>query len=103
SASATGAARADPRRATTREGTLIYFCDRFGVHPCRKDVPIAFEAAWGVDGAVCVARPRIPENVSLEQLAERHPRLKPRLGGAACSQAGALPDPAALLFNRSQE
>ena len=90
-------------RATTREGTLIYFCDRFGVHPCRKDAPIAFEAAWGVDGAVCVARPRIPENVSLEQLAERHPRLKTRLGVAACSQDGALHDPAALLFNRSQE
>ena len=34
-------------RATTREGMLVYWCDRFGVHPCGEDVPIPFEAAWG--------------------------------------------------------
>ena len=47
--------------ATTRAGTLIYWCDRFSVHPCGKAAAAAFEAAWGRDGATCVARPRIPE------------------------------------------
>lgn len=88
-------------RATTREGTLIYWCDRFGVHPCGEDTPAAFEAAWGREGAICVARPRIAENVSLEQLAERYPRLKPHLGPTACTEDGAMREPAALLFNSS--
>ena len=26
---------------------------------------MAFEAAWGPDGALCVARTRVPENVTL--------------------------------------
>jgi hypothetical protein len=87
--------------ATTREGMIIYWCDRFGLDYCREDAPFAFEAAWGRDGAVCVARPRIPENVSLEELAERYPRLKSHLGPAACNVDSAMRDPAALLFNRS--
>jgi hypothetical protein len=74
----------------------------FGIHACEKDAPMAFEAGWGRDGATCVARPRIPENISLDQLAARYPRLAPRLG-PACTEGGARGDPAALLFNRSQE
>ena len=89
--------------ATTRAGTLIHWCDRFGVHPCQEDVPAAFEAAWGRDGATCVARPRIAENVSLEQLAERYPRMKSQLGPAACREDDAMRNPAALLFNHSGE
>jgi ADYC domain len=88
-------------RATTREGMMIYWCDRFGLDPCRKDAPFAFEAAWGRDGAICVARPRVAENISLEQLAERYPRLKPHLGPATCSEDSAIRNPTALLFNRS--
>jgi ADYC domain len=87
--------------ATTREGMLIYWCDRFGIHLCGEDVPGAFEAARGWNGAICVARPRITDNVSLEQLAERYPRLKSHLGPAACSKDGAMRELAALLFNRS--
>ena len=87
-------------RSTTRDGTLIYFCDRFGVRPCSKQAPVPFEAAWGTDGAICVARPRIPENISLKELAARYPRLKPRLGHV-CNQASALRDPDVLLFNHS--
>lgn len=91
-------------QATTQAGTVIYWCDRFGVHPCGADtIPtaFAFEAAWGRDGAVCVAHPRVAENVSLERLAERYPRLKSRLGSKACSEDMAMRDPAALLFNHS--
>jgi ADYC domain len=89
--------------AGTREGTTVHVCDRFGVRPCHQDAPLAFEAAWRADGAVCVARPRVADVVTLEQLAERYPRLKARLGPAACNEERALRDAAALLFNRSQE
>jgi len=88
---------------STRDGTLIFFCDRFGIHACEQGALMAFEAGWGRNGATCVARPRIPGNISLEQLAERYPQLKPRLGGAACTEESAKDDPTALLFNRSQE
>jgi ADYC domain len=86
---------------STRDGTLIFFCDRFGIHACGQGALMGFEAGWGRDGATCVARPRIPGH-TLEQLAERYPQLKPRLG-AGCTEDGARSDPATLLFNRSQE
>jgi hypothetical protein len=63
-------------RPATREGTLIYWCDRFGVYRCGEDPPTPFEAAWGRDGAVCVAP-------------------------ATCSEESAMRDPLALLFNHS--
>ena len=88
---------------TTRDGTMIDLYDRFGIQKADKEVPMAFEAAWGVDGAICVAHPRIPENISLEKLAERYPRLASHLGPATCAEEGAMRDPAALLFNRSDE
>ncbi len=56
-----------------------------------------------MDGAVCVARPRIPSLISLEELARRYPRLAGRLGPAACDEDKARRDPAALLFDRSAE
>ena len=64
---------------------------------------MTFEAAWGVDGAICVAHPRIPENISLEELGVRYPRLKAHLGPAACIEEDAMRDPRALLFNRSSD
>jgi len=88
---------------TAREGTLVHVCDRFGVRPCLKDVPLVFEAAWGANGATCVARPRIADNMSLEELGERYPALRPHLGPAACSQESAPQNPDALLFNRSPQ
>jgi hypothetical protein len=86
---------------TTRDGTRISFCDRFGINGCHGGGPGRFEAAWGPERAICVARPRIAETVSLEQLAPRYPDLAFHLGPAVCSQKIALADPAALLFNRS--
>jgi ADYC domain len=88
---------------STRDGTLIDIHDHFGIQRFDRAVPMAFEAAWGVDGAICVARPRIAENVSLAQLAERYPHLAPRLGPGSCTEDGAMRDPAALLFNRSRQ
>jgi hypothetical protein len=89
-------------RPTTREGTLIDIYDRFGIQTSDKDVAMSFEAAWGVNGAICVAHPRIPENITLEELAERYPRLRSHLGPTACNEESAKADPAALLFNRSK-
>ena len=85
----------------TRQGVSVFFCDRFGIHPCERRSTMPFEAAWGVEGATCVARPRIPGLVSLEQLARDHPRLQNRMGGDACTEDRARRDPATLLLNRS--
>ena len=88
---------------TTRDGTLIDLYDRFGIQKPDRTVPMNFEAAWGVDGAICVAHPRIPENISLEELGERYPHMKAHLGPTACTEESAMHDPRALLFNRSRE
>ena len=90
-------------QATTRDGMMIDLYDRFGIQMPDREASMTFEAGWGVDGAVCVAHPRVPENISLEQLAERYPRLKSQLGSTTCTEDAAMRDPAALLFNRSRE
>jgi hypothetical protein len=87
--------------ANTRDGTPIHICDRFGIRPCRAGAPLAFEAAWGERGATCVARPRIPELLSLDDLGRRFPHLKEALGTTVCTEARTARDPAALLYNRS--
>ena len=89
--------------AHTRDGTLIFFCDRFGINPCEDEDKGAttFEAAWGTEGAICVARTRIPGLASLEGLAENYPRLAPDLGPTACTEERALDNPSALLLNGS--
>ena len=85
----------------TRDGTLIDLYDRLGL---QKDEPapgMRFEAGWGKDGAICVARVRIPEKVTLEELARRCPgRLAGRVG-AACTEEEARRPPATLLLNKS--
>jgi len=85
----------------TRDGTVIDICDRFGIQTCQS--AMAFEAAWGMNGAVCVAHPRIDELTTLPALVERYPRLASRTGAAACTREIAESDPAALLFNSSAE
>jgi hypothetical protein len=87
--------------SATREGITVFPCDRFGIHPCAPAVAAPFEAAWGIDGAICVAWPRIAGIVSLEALTHRYPRLRDRVGSRVCNEDTASADPAALLFNRS--
>ena len=86
-------------RPTTRDGTTVDVYDRFGVQVPASS--LAFEAAWGSDGAVCVARPRIEENISLDEIAARYRHLAGALGRRACNDELAPLYPGALLFNRS--
>jgi hypothetical protein len=89
----------------TRDGTLIFFCDRFGIHSCEgeADGAMSFEAAWGTNGAVCVARPRIAELVTLQALAEKYSQLAPHIGSDVCTLEIAMRNSEALLFNKSKE
>ena len=89
-------------RPTTRDGTLIDVYDRIGVNPAEpEDGEFRFEAAWGETGALCVAKVRVPENVSLETVAAMCPRLADRLG-TACTEDSAARFGTPLLFNRSR-
>ena len=88
-------------RPTTRNGTHVDIYDRFAIQTPDRVEGMQFEAAWGPDGAICVAHPRIVDNVTLEELGERYPRLTNRLGPNVCSEAAMRDDPRALLFNGS--
>ncbi|MDF2687225.1 MAG: hypothetical protein K0Q80_190 [Microvirga sp.] len=89
-------------RPATKDGTLVNVYDRFGIRKPVFNAGLEFEAAWGPDGAVCVAHPRIVGNVSLDDLAERYPRLKNRLGALSCSEENMRSEPQALIFNKSK-
>lgn len=85
--------------AHTRNGTII---DGWDIHDVQApdtaaDPAFAFEAGWGPDGAVCVARTRWPELLPLSVLLASAPRL----GGATCDEAEARRR-GAVLFNRSK-
>jgi len=79
-------------QGTTRNGMLIDYYDNLGLakaaEPTEAEAKkLAFEAAWDSSGALCVAHTRVPENITLQELAERCPRLRNRLGPEACTQA----------------
>lgn len=88
-------------RPSTRNGTRVNVYDRFGIQHPGPASGMEFEAAWGPDGAICVAHPRIPDNITLEQLAARYPRLTNRLGRETCTEEAMRADPRALIFNQS--
>lgn len=89
-------------RPTTTEGRLIQMQDTAGV---RSFPPpgggFSFEAAWGEEGALCVARVRVPGNISLPELERRCPRLAGRTG-ATCTPGSSARFGVPLLFNRSR-
>ena len=87
-------------RPFTRDGTWIDLYDTLGVQKTDGDPTLAFEAGWDANGAVCVARPRLSDVVTLNRLAAICPRLKDRVG-SMCTEdkARAL---GATLFNRSK-
>lgn len=83
----------------TVPGVTIQMIDRAGVHPSPERRYGAFEAVWGVDGALCLARPRRPE-FPLGPILERCPRLA-EVPAERCDEAGLDTLPGALLANRS--
>jgi ADYC domain len=88
-------------RANTRDGVRIEFYDRLGIQRPEPAEGMSFEAAWGPDGAVCVAHPRLRELTTLDGLARDCPqRLAGRLG-APCQEDAPASWPGAMLFNKS--
>ncbi len=87
---------------TTRNGMLIDVFDYAGIQsPEIGPSNMPFEAAWGEDGAVCVAHVRVPQNMSLERLASEDSRVAGRVGQACTVEvAKAWGEP--LVFNRSR-
>lgn len=86
----------------TRDGTLIAFRDNLGISDFPADNDMPFEAAWGPDGAVCVARPRIAEILTLDDLAKAYPSRAAAIGPKACEEGIMADNPKVLLLNRSR-
>ncbi|MEO8010262.1 MAG: ADYC domain-containing protein [Dokdonella sp.] len=86
--------------ATTREGMAIDIFDHHGIQKSDGGADFHFEAGWSPQGAVCVAHTRVAENIDLEALAARCPRLRAALGNECTEpRAQAL---GAQVFNRSR-
>jgi hypothetical protein len=83
--------------AHTRNGTPINVYDRQGIQEPDAVPDMSFEAGWGPNGAVCVARTRVPEIAGLDDLAGCA-RLQAAPRGPDCTEAAAE---GALLFNQS--
>jgi ADYC domain len=88
-------------RPATYNGTIIHLYDRFGIQKPSHAEGMALEAAWGAEGALCVAHPRFADLASLDELGRRVPRLQGRLGPQACSEEAMRADPRVLIFNES--
>ena len=83
----------------TVPGVTIEMFDRAGVNAPPGNGHGAFEALWGTDGAVCLARSRRPE-FPLADILRQCPRLA-ALPAAACGESDLERLPGALLGNRS--
>ncbi len=87
---------------TTRNGMWVELYDSLDFQTPRFETPeMTFEAAWNEEGAVCVAHPRVPQNIDLDRLAETCPRLRGRLG-KVCTAASAVNFGKPLIFNGSR-
>ena len=84
--------------AHTRNGTQIDVFDNIGIETAESlnDPDFKFEAGWAPTGAVCVAKTRYVDLLSLPALLASAPRL-----GGACNPAAARRR-GALVFNRSK-
>lgn len=92
---------------TTRDGMSIDLFDRLGINrpePGGGPAHLSFEAAWGPEGALCVAHPRVPAKISWPVLTANCPRLTGRLGPEKCLEGAAREGQygTALVFNRSR-
>lgn len=91
-------------RGTTKDGMKIDLYDNLGINT-RDDSgdDLQFEAAWTSTGAACVAHTRVPDNITLRQLAATCPRLQDRVGENVCTEKMARSGElgTVLIFNRS--
>lgn len=84
----------------TRNGTLVEIWDRIGIQVDSQAPGLTFEAAWTVDGALCVARTRLSDEATLRDIEKECPeRLSGRIGPEACREA--FDDPRVFFLNRS--
>jgi hypothetical protein len=81
----------------TKNGTEIDMWDHIGIQFDDPTMKAPFEAGWGLDGAVCVAKTRWADLLTTEQLHKREPRL----GVGPCDEKIATAK-GALIFNRSR-
>jgi ADYC domain-containing protein len=87
---------------TTRNGMPIDVYDVANINspePAAKSANMQFEAGWTENGAVCVNHVRVAENISLEKIEKRWPRLT-GLTGSICTEEFARSH-GALILNRS--
>lgn len=85
----------------TRDGTPIDVYDGEGVQRDEPAPGMSFEAAWGKDGAVCVAKTRVPDVATLERIRAECPAKLGDLLGDRCTEERAKVDPRTLVMNKS--
>jgi hypothetical protein len=85
-------------RSHTRAGVHVDMWDRAGVQKAQTDLP--FEAAWGPDGALCLAHARVPNISTLEEVLASCPRLAAHPAGD-CESWSRRSDSGALIWNRA--
>lgn len=85
-------------RSYTQEGIRIESWDNLGLRTSAKSLP--FESAWDANGAVCIARPRVPSIAPLATIVNRCPALAARIQSDCGDRAG-QPGSDALLWNGS--
>lgn len=85
-------------RSHTRPGIQIDMWDRAGVQVTQSDMP--FEAAWGPDGAVCLAKVRVSALSSFDDIIAGCPRLA-AVAPSSCESASKAPSGSALIWNGS--
>lgn len=86
----------------TADGTLIDVYDDAGVQSPEPGSTLEFEAGWSPAGAVCVSHARVPQNIGLDELLRRCPRLAAAPSGESCTEDRSRRD-GAILFNRSRK
>ena len=89
-------------RPATRDGTTVDVYDGLDLQNPTRDPAFHFEAAWGAEGAVCVAHTRLPDVLTLEELHRRCPRIATAPSGSRCTYEAMRNDPRALIFNSSK-
>ncbi|MFL5331920.1 MAG: ADYC domain-containing protein, partial [Geminicoccaceae bacterium] len=85
----------------TRNGTPIDVFDSLGIQKAANAQDMSFEAAFDVAGALCVARPRLHDGPTLDEIAARCPGRLAGRTGPACAGPDSPAAHGATMFVRS--